>query len=79
MKKLWFVTNVMVACGVVLALAGATLGLGPVALVCGVLLIWSGVVKVIVLRVWRATLAGSGPPEPTRGAMRSSSAMGESP
>jgi hypothetical protein len=30
-------------------------GLGPIAMVCGVLLLWSGVVKAIVLRIWRTT------------------------
>lgn len=78
-KKLWLVTNVMVACGVVLTLGGTLLGLGPIALVCGVLLIWSGIVKVVVLRVWRATLSAAPLPEPTSAGMPSTSALGESP
>jgi hypothetical protein len=76
-KKLWIVTIAMVGCGLALALGSALAGLGPVALVCGVLLIWSGMVKVIVLRVWRATLHAAPLPEPTRPGMRSSSALGK--
>lgn len=79
MKKLWLVTNIMVACGIVSTLGGTLLGFGPIALVCGVLLIWSGIVKVVVLRVWRATLPAAPLPESTSAGMRSSSAFGESP
>ena len=46
----------MVLTGIALVLGGAAAGMGPVALVCGVLLFWSGLVKVVVLRIWRATL-----------------------
>jgi hypothetical protein len=78
-KKLWLVTNIMIACGIVLTLGAILLGLGPIALVCGVLLIWSGIVKVVVLGVWRATLPAAPLAEPTSAGMRSSSAFGESP
>ena len=78
-KYLWLVTNIMVVCGLALALGAIPLGLGPVALVCGVLLIWSGVVKVIVLRVWRATLPRAPLGEPSRVDKRSPSVSGESP
>ena len=77
MKQLWVVTVVMVVCGLILALGSAVAGLGPVALVCGVLLVWSGIVKVVVLRVWRATLPAVPRSEPKRPGRRSSSAIGE--
>ena len=62
MRNLWIVSAIMVAAGLVLAIASVSVGLGPIALVCGVLLVWSGIVKVIVLRVWQKTLPA---PEPT--------------
>ena len=43
--------------GSVLIAGGAVAGLGPIALVCGVLLVWSGIVKAIVLRIWHTTLS----------------------
>ena len=46
----------MVLAGIALVLGGIGTGLGPVALVSGVLLLWSGIVKIIVLRIWRGTL-----------------------
>ena len=46
----------MVLVGVALVMGGVVAGLGPVALVCGVLLLWSGIVKIIVLRIWHGTL-----------------------
>jgi hypothetical protein len=69
-KGLWVITGLMVGCGAVLVLGSAMAGLGPVALVCGVLLVWSGIVKVVVLRIWRATLSSAPLPEPTRATMR---------
>jgi hypothetical protein len=53
----WIVSAAMVLLGVALILGSLAAGLGPIALVCGVLLLWSGIVKVIVLRIWRATIA----------------------
>jgi hypothetical protein len=47
----------MVLAGFALIVGGVVAGLGPVALVCGVLLLWSGIVKIIVLRIWRGTLS----------------------
>lgn len=78
MKKLWVVTVAMVVAGFMLVLGSAVAGLGPVGMVCGVLLIWSGIVKGIVLRVWRAILPAAPLPEPTRASMRAASALGES-
>ena len=74
MKKLWLVPNLMVACGIVSTLGGTLLGLGPIALICGVLLIWSWIVKVVVLSVWRATIPATPHPEQ---ASLSSAALGE--
>jgi hypothetical protein len=76
-KKLWLVTNIMVACGLVLAIGGAVLGFGPVALICGVLLVWSGIVKVVVLRVWKSTLPPGPPPRPARASTPSATALRE--
>lgn len=45
---------------------GVTAGLGPIAFVCGVLMLWSGIVKAIVLRIWRATLNPGSDPDHTR-------------
>ncbi len=41
-------------------------GLGPIALVCGVLMLWSGIVKAIVLRIWHTTLNSDSAPDRTR-------------
>ena len=46
----------MVLAGVALVVGGVLAGLSPVALVCGILLLWTGIVKIIVLRIWRGTL-----------------------
>ena len=56
-RYFWIVSAAMVSLGVALILGSLVAGLGPIALICGVLLLWSGVVKVIVLRIWRATIA----------------------
>lgn len=57
MKYLWIITAVMLGLGIALMVAGAVGLLGPIALVTGVLLLWSAIVKAIVLRIWRSTLA----------------------
>jgi hypothetical protein len=51
---------------VVLIAASVVAGLGPIAMVCGVLLLWSGVVKAIVLRIWRITLNAASAPDHAR-------------
>jgi hypothetical protein len=61
MRYLWIIAIFMIGLGSLLALGSAAAGIGPIALVCGVLLVWSGIVKVIVLRVWQKTL-----PAPTQ-------------
>ncbi|MGH2615492.1 MAG: hypothetical protein ACRDJC_09660, partial [Thermomicrobiales bacterium] len=62
-RKLWFITAAMVTFGIALILGSLATGAGPIFLVGGVLLVWSAIVKVIVLRVWSQTL-GSPPPQP---------------
>lgn len=57
MRFLWMISAVMVIAGAALSMAALIGGASPLALVSGVLLLWSGVVKVIVLRIWRATLS----------------------
>ena len=49
----------MVLLGIVLALGGIAVGMGPITFVCGVLLLWSGIVKMVVLRIWRGTLSAN--------------------
>lgn len=78
-KGLWIITFVMVGFGALLVLGSVLAGLGPVALVGGVLLVWSGIVKVVVLRIWRATLPSAPLPEPTRATMRISPLWSERP
>jgi uncharacterized protein involved in response to NO len=46
----------MVVAGAALVLGSVAVSWGPVALVCGVLLLWSGIVKMVVLRIWQGTL-----------------------
>jgi hypothetical protein len=53
MRYLWWISGAMLVGGAVLAVAGAVAGMGPIALLAGVLLVWSAVVKIIVLRIWQ--------------------------
>ena len=55
-RYFWIISTTMVLTGIALVLGGAAAGMGPVALICGVLLFWSGLVKIVVLHIWRATL-----------------------
>jgi hypothetical protein len=66
MKKFWAVTLAMIGGGIALALGSVVFGLGPIALLCGLLLLWSGIVKAVVLRVWGATLPAPPLAEPIR-------------
>jgi uncharacterized membrane protein required for colicin V production len=59
----------MIASGIVLIVGSLIGALTIVGLVAGLLLIWSGIVKVIVLRIWRASLAG---PDSANGEERTS-------
>jgi len=53
MRYLWWISGAMFIGGVMLAVAGAVAGMGPIALLAGFLLAWSAVVKIIVLRIWQ--------------------------
>jgi hypothetical protein len=46
-----------VGVGVVLLAGSIAIGFGPIAFVCGALMLWTGIVKAIVLRIWRTTLS----------------------
>jgi hypothetical protein len=46
-------------------------------MVCGVLLLWSGVVKAIVLRIWRTTLNSASAPDHTRRDSDSETVIGQ--
>ena len=60
MRYLWWTSFVMLAGGGLL-IAAYLFGLvNVIALVAGVLLIWSAIVKVIVLRIWRWSLSAPG-------------------
>ena len=52
--------------GLVLVAGSVAIGLGPIAFVCGALLLWTGIVKAIVLRIWRATLSPDPAPDGIR-------------
>lgn len=60
MRYLWLVSFTMVAAGIVLIAAYLAGIVEVIALVAGVLLLWSAVVKVIVLRIWRWSLSMPG-------------------
>ncbi len=67
MRYLWATSFIMVAVGLVLVVAGIIGALAPIALVLGLLSLWSGIVKLIVLRIWQRTLNAAveeGPPSP---------------
>jgi hypothetical protein len=68
---------VFVVGGVALIVGGGTAGLGPIALVCGVLMLWSGIVKAIVLRIWHTTLSSDSAPDHTRTYADSGAAIGQ--
>lgn len=56
MRYLWFSSVFMVVAGVACMLARVLGLLDPIAMILGAMLVWSGVVKLIVLRVWRTSL-----------------------
>lgn len=66
MRYLSLGSAVVVVAGILLMTASRFAGLGPVAFVGGALLCWSGVVKVLVVRIWKSTLGS--PPTVERGA-----------
>lgn len=62
----WFIAAAFVVVGVVLVVGSVAIGLGSIAFVCGALMLWTGIVKAIVLRIWRTTLS----PDPIPGGIR---------
>ena len=76
-RYFWIITAALVAIGVLLISGAKVAGLGPIALVCGVLLLWSGVVKVVVLRIWRATLSADPVPDHADRDERSAKVIGQ--
>jgi hypothetical protein len=65
-----------VLAGVVLITGSVAAGLGPIAMVCGVLMLWSGIVKVVVLRIWHGTLSSDSAPDDARVNIDSRTATG---
>lgn len=62
MRRLRSVSLLMVVFGIVLLLASLLLGLGPGWTLSGLLLTWAGVVKVVVVHLWRGIAPGGGLP-----------------
>ena len=56
MRYLWISSVFMMVAGVACILARFLGLLDPIATILGAMLVWSGVVKLIVLRVWRTSL-----------------------
>ena len=56
MRYLWFSSLFMVVAGIACIVARALGLLDPIATILGAMLVWSGIVKLIVLRVWRTSL-----------------------
>jgi hypothetical protein len=71
----WFIAAAFVVVGVVLVAGSVAIGLGPIAFVCGALMLWTGIVKAIVLRIWRTTLSPDPIPDGTRHTRDSGSAV----
>ena len=66
----------LVVGGLLLIVGSGAAGLGPIALVCGVLMLWSGIVKAIVLRIWHTTFSSESTPDQARSPIKSGSAVG---
>ena len=52
MRYLYLITIVILVAGVV-GLAAGALGFGPIWTLAGLLLLWTGLVKVVVVEIWR--------------------------
>jgi hypothetical protein len=61
--------------GVLLVAGSVAMGLGPIVFVCGELLLWTGIVKAIVLRIWRTTLSAEPVPDNVRHTGKSGTAI----
>ncbi len=67
MRYLWATSAIMVVVGLVLIIAGVSGALSQIALVLGLLSLWSGIMKLIVLRIWQRSLNAAveeAPPAP---------------
>jgi len=64
MRHLWLITAIMVVAGAAMILASLVAGAGPIILIGGVLLVWSGLIKTAVLRVWGVFLESPPVAEP---------------
>jgi len=71
------ITAALVVVGLALISGSVVAGLGPVAFVCGALLLWSGVVKSIVLCIWSTTLNSASAPDDVQRARDAATAMGQ--
>lgn len=52
-RRLWPLSLVLLAAGIALIVGGSVLSLGPTWVLAGLLLFWAGVVKVVVVHLWR--------------------------
>lgn len=66
MRFFWIIAAAFMVAGFGLVAGSVAIGLGPIAFVAGVLLLWTGIVKAIVLRIWRATLSQDPVPDQSR-------------
>ena len=73
MRYLWISSVCMVVAGAACILARQLGLLDPIATILGAMLVWSGVVKLIVLKVWRTSLHRPGIQERRREPGRSPS------
>ena len=71
------ITAALVVVGVALISGGVVAGLGPLAFVCGALLLWSGLVKAVVLRIWHSTLNSASAPDKVQRDRDTATAMGQ--
>lgn len=57
MRYLWISTSVILIAGAVLTVGGLIGALEAIAPVLGLLLLWTGIVKIVVLRIWQRRLS----------------------
>lgn len=62
MRYLWISSFTILVAGFAVLAAGLIGLLEPIAVVLGLLLLWTGIVKIVVLRIWRRSIAS---PHPT--------------
>lgn len=53
MGRLWSLSLLLVVGGLLLVAVGSTVSPGPAVLLTGLLLVWAGIVKVVVVHLWR--------------------------